>query len=250
MIIYKTILFDLDDTIFDHQYSRRCALSELNKHYNLTDISMQEFEKVHQHYLDLTYSKVLEKKISMSDSRRERMSLLFNYFGCKANNNDVLNADEIYRSEYNKNRRSVPGVNKLIDKLKKYSKIAVITNGLRVEQDEKIRICNVEKDIDYSNFLNCDEIIKTILDVNDFVKKLGGYELLLLVNVRNSYANEKMVINALKNNAAIVKPYVKKAAVVGVAFTQEIILTLVNMFSNLGIKPFDTFDDAKDWLIE
>ena len=104
--------------------------------------------------------------------------------------------------------------------------------------------------IDYSHFLDTDETIKAILEVNDFIKKLGEYELLMLVDVRNSYANEKIIVKALKNNALIVKPYVKKVAVVGVTTTQEVILTVVNMFSSLGIKPFDTVDDAKDWLID
>ena len=104
--------------------------------------------------------------------------------------------------------------------------------------------------INYSNFLTSDETIEAILEVNDFINKLGDYELLMLVDVRNSYANEKIVVDALKHNARIVKPYVKKAAVVGVTTTQEVILTVVNMFSSLGIKPFDAIEDAKDWLID
>jgi hypothetical protein len=88
------------------------------------------------------------------------------------------------------------------------------------------------------------------MKVNDYVKKLGGHELLLLVDVRNSQAKEKIVVDALKQNAIIIKPYVKKAAVVGVTFTQETILTVVNMFSNLDLKPFNTFDEAKDWLTD
>jgi hypothetical protein len=121
-----------------------------------------------------------------------------------------------------------------------------ITNRIRwIEHREKPILY-----IDYSNFLNTDETIKAILEVNDYVKTLGEYELLMLVDVRNSHVNEKIVVNALKNNALTVKPYVKKAAVVGVTTTQEVILTVVNMFSSLGIKPFDTIDDAKDWLID
>jgi len=103
--------------------------------------------------------------------------------------------------------------------------------------------------LDYSNFLTSDETIKTILEVNDYIKKLGDNEILLLVDVRNSNVNEKIVVDALKQNAIIAKQYVKKAAVVGVTSRQEIILTVVNMISNLGIKPFDTIDEAKDWLI-
>lgn len=121
-----------------------------------------------------------------------------------------------------------------------------ITNRIRwIEHKEKPILY-----INYSNFLTSDETIKTILEVNDFIKKLDRYDILLLVDVRNSYADEKIIVDALKHNATIVKPYVKKAAVVGVTTTQEVILTIVNMFSSLGIKPFDTIDDAKDWLID
>jgi hypothetical protein len=59
-----------------------------------------------------------------------------------------------------------------------------------------------------------------------------------------------MTVEALKKNASIVKPYAKKVAVVGVTKTQEVILTMVNMFSGLGIKPFKDIDEAKNWLIE
>jgi len=104
--------------------------------------------------------------------------------------------------------------------------------------------------IDYSNFLNTDETIKTILEVNDFIKRLGKYELLLLVDVRKSNADEKIIVEALKNSALIIKPYIKKAAVVGVTTMQQIILTVVNVFSGLGIKPIDTIDEAKDWIIK
>jgi hypothetical protein len=128
----------------------------------------------------------------------------------------------------------------------KDDKIKVITNRIKwIEYKEKPILY-----LDYSNFLTTDEIINTILEVNDFIKKLGGYELLLLVDVRNSQAKEKIVVDALKQNAKVIKPYVKKAAVVGVAFSQEIVLTAVNMFSNLNLKPFDTIEDAKDWLTD
>jgi len=121
----------------------------------------------------------------------------------------------------------------------------VITPRIRwIEHNDKSILL-----LDYSNFLNSDETITTISEVNNYIKKLELYDILLLVDVRNSQANEKIVVDALKQCGKVIKPYVKKAAVVGVTSKQEIILTVVNMFSNLGLKPFDTIDDAKDWLI-
>jgi len=103
--------------------------------------------------------------------------------------------------------------------------------------------------VDYSGLFD-DEVIKATQEVNDFITKIEKYELFILVDVRNSIANEKWTVDALKNNASTVGPYTKKAAVVGVTKTQDIILTVVNMFSGLGIKPFDTVELAKNWLVE
>jgi hypothetical protein len=69
------------------------------------------------------------------------------------------------------------------------------------------------------------------------------------VDVRNSYATEKWTVEALKKNATIAKLYTKKTAVVGVTKTQEVILTVVNMFSGLDVKPFNNIEEAKNWLI-
>jgi hypothetical protein len=104
--------------------------------------------------------------------------------------------------------------------------------------------------IDYSNILSTDELLTTIEKANDFIKNYQDNKILIIVDTRNSVAKEKIAVDALKNSAIIVKPHVKKAAVVGISKSQEVILTLVNMFSNLGLKPFDTMDNAKEWLTQ
>ena len=103
---------------------------------------------------------------------------------------------------------------------------------------------------DYSNFTNAEESVKTIQEVSDFITKIGYKEILMLIDVRNSFADEKKVVDTLKHGAKQTKPYLRKVAVVGVTSSQEFILKIINMFSDLGIKAFETFDDAKDWLIK
>ncbi len=121
-----------------------------------------------------------------------------------------------------------------------------ITHRIRWIEHNKIPILF----LDYSNFLDSDETVKTIQEVNEYTvqQKLQG--IYLLIDVRNSYADKKIIIEALKHNAKIIKPHTKKAAVVGVTSSQKFILTIVNLFSGLGLKSFETIDDAKDWLIE
>ena len=120
------------------------------------------------------------------------------------------------------------------------------TNRIRWIEYKKIPILFA----DYSNFENPDETIKTIQRVTSYIIKLGYKEILMLIDVRNSYADEKKVVDTLKNGSKETKPYLRKVAVVGVTSTQEFILKIINMFSGLGIKSFETFDDAKEWLIK
>ena len=103
--------------------------------------------------------------------------------------------------------------------------------------------------VDYSNISETDELLISIEQTKSFISNCEDFQILLLVDTRNSIAKEKIAVDALKNCAINIKPHIKKAAVVGVSKTQEVILTLVNMFSNLGLKPFDTMDSAEEWLI-
>jgi hypothetical protein len=103
--------------------------------------------------------------------------------------------------------------------------------------------------LDYSGKMD-DELKEAITEVNGFIRSIGKNDNLILVDVRNSSANEKLTVDALKENATIVKPYAKKVAVIGVTHAQEVILTFVNMFSGLGVKPFKNIEEAKEWLIE
>ena len=103
--------------------------------------------------------------------------------------------------------------------------------------------------IDYSGLYD-DELTEAIIKVNDFLKQIDERDLLILVDVRNSFAYEKFTVDALKKNAKVAKPFTKKTAVIGVTKSQEIILTVVNMFSGLGVKPFNDIEEAKDWLTE
>lgn len=122
----------------------------------------------------------------------------------------------------------------------------ITTDRIRWIEHNKIPILFA----DYSNFKNSDESVKTIQEVSNFITKIGYKEILMLIDVRNSFADEKKVIDTLKYGSKITKPYLRKVAVVGVTSSQEFILKIINMFSDLGIKAFETFDDAKDWLIK
>lgn len=72
---------------------------------------------------------------------------------------------------------------------------------------------------------------------------------LILNDVRESIGSMD-VMKHLQVSAERSSPYITRAAVVGVTGSKSILLQIVNRFSKHPIVPFDSFDQAKDWLVQ
>ena len=101
---------------------------------------------------------------------------------------------------------------------------------------------------DYRNLQGSE--IPDILDaILSLTLKSGEKGYLNLVDVRDSYAN-KETIDAFNKGAKAVKDITDKTAVLGITGVKKILLNVVNKFSNMGAKAFDTIEEAKEWLVE
>jgi HAD superfamily hydrolase (TIGR01662 family) len=147
---YRAVLFDLDDTIFDHQAHRREALVALGRFIpSLSEISLKDIESVHETQLQRTHLALLDGKLTVSQARTERMRGLLNDFGIEADDALADTCEEIYRAAYNRKWRAVPGARELLTSLRKLGIwIGVITNGLELRQAEKLRALRLENMID------------------------------------------------------------------------------------------------------
>ncbi len=74
-------------------------------------------------------------------------------------------------------------------------------------------------------------------------------DLLGIIDVSNSYIN-KETLNAFNESGEATKHLIAKTAVVGVTGLKKIFLNVVNKFTKLEAKPFDTIEEAKDWLVK
>ncbi|MBN2519240.1 MAG: hypothetical protein JXB17_01945 [Bacteroidales bacterium] len=93
-----------------------------------------------------------------------------------------------------------------------------------------------------------DKFLKELDEIRQFI--LGaGKDLLILVDVTGSFASQKMV-QRMREDGKIEKPFIKKEAVVGVTGLKEVLLKGINLFTNLGIKPFNSINEAKEWLVQ
>jgi HAD superfamily hydrolase (TIGR01662 family) len=142
----KTVLFDLDDTLFDYQYSRRCGLKALQREYSqLRNISLEALEMEHEILLQGNFQQLLDKTITLSDAILERIYLLCLKYGLELSGADLERAANLYNAEYERTRGTIPGAMELLHHLvDRKIKVGVVTNGLTVLQEEKMKVCQID----------------------------------------------------------------------------------------------------------
>jgi hypothetical protein len=74
-------------------------------------------------------------------------------------------------------------------------------------------------------------------------------KVLSLSNVTDCYFNTEL-LELIKKQGSISLPLTEKAAVVGVTGIKNVLLSAVNAIWPKSRKPFDTLEQAKDWLVE
>ncbi len=107
-----------------------------------------------------------------------------------------------------------------------------------------------EKDIliqDYSK-LPGDDIARLMSAIADQIIKSGKKDLLIIVDVTDGIGN-KAAIGAFGKYSKLLKPVFKKTAVLGIDGVKKIFLNAINKLSDVGATPFDSYEEAKEWLI-
>jgi putative hydrolase of the HAD superfamily len=146
----RLVLFDLDDTIFDHKHSRLCGLAALQTLLpKLQTVSLAELEREHEKLLSVDYHAVLDRKISMQEGTVQRIKRLCLGYLPNISQEQAQAAGELYNHVYMENRRAVPGATEFLEACKQFAKVDVVTNGLVAAQKEKLTICRLEQFVDF-----------------------------------------------------------------------------------------------------
>jgi pyrimidine 5'-nucleotidase len=143
----RAVLFDLDDTLFDHRRSARAALTELHRvHGRGTDLDA--FERHHTKFLEVMHLEVLAGRIALDEARRERFRRVFLAFGIALDDTDVDTVASAYRSGYMSARRALDGAVDLLLALRPLARIGIVTNNLLEEQQDKLEYCGLAPYVD------------------------------------------------------------------------------------------------------
>ena len=145
----KAVLFDLDDTLFDHRICARTALVELHRvHPAFAAHDFDEFERLHATFLEELHPRVIAGELGIDDARRERFRRLFRATGTVADEEVVSQAAAAYRSGYMKIRRPVTGAAGLLALVRTRTRIGIVSNNLLEEQRDKLRTCGLDRYVD------------------------------------------------------------------------------------------------------
>jgi putative hydrolase of the HAD superfamily len=145
----RAVLFDLDDTLFDHEQAARSALSRVHEsHTALAGWPFDDFAAAHGRVLETLHLDVLAGTRSIDSAREERFRRLFAEAGADDDPSRVEATAALYRAAYIDARRPVDGARALLEWLKPRVRIGIVTNNLLEEQRAKVRHCGFESLID------------------------------------------------------------------------------------------------------
>ena len=136
------ILFDLDDTLFDHTRASRIALAAIHAAH-ADDVSFDIFAQEHARVLEVYHRRFLRGELTLDQARTARMIELFAAFEIAINTPDALAIAALYRREHQGNRVLVEGARDLLEALQQQTQLGIVTNNATAEQIEKLRALNI-----------------------------------------------------------------------------------------------------------
>jgi putative hydrolase of the HAD superfamily len=145
----RVFLFDLDDTLFDHGYSTRVALRAIQRHVPaLAALPLDTLEARHALVLEELHLRVLAGNLDVDTARIARFRRLVDMHGGHARDEEIAAGARAYRAAYLEARRAVDGAVPLLEALRCHGRIAVVTNNVLTEQEEKMKICGLAERVD------------------------------------------------------------------------------------------------------
>lgn len=136
----KVVLFDMDDTLFDHRYALRHALTATwRTDRRLSGRRLGDLLAEYERLLEEIHPDVLAGRKTHAEARRERFRRLYDWAGSPLSDDEAESAARRYRSAYQSSRRAVPGAPELLRWLNGRTQVGIVSNNHTAEQQDKMR---------------------------------------------------------------------------------------------------------------
>jgi len=138
-LLPKAIFFDMDDTIFDHSLTCRRALGRLRvTEARLRRRPLDDVWHEYSRLLEEVQPDILAGRLNIQEARVERFRQLARLCGTEISSADAAELSRRYRVHYQELRRTVPGVRRLLERLRGRTVVGVVTNNEVEEQERKL----------------------------------------------------------------------------------------------------------------
>ncbi|KAF9873008.1 had-superfamily subfamily variant 1 [Colletotrichum karsti] len=145
------VLFDLDNTIFDHYHSLKTAISSIQKNFDgIAQYTTQDLISKYNASLQKAYDEYLSKEISYEEADLKKVRLFFGEIGLpEPDHEQIIEFRNIYKPAYRGSRRATPGSVEILVRLREQGyRLAIVTNGQVKDQLEKLDAIGVRHLVD------------------------------------------------------------------------------------------------------
>ena len=143
------VLFDLDDTLFDHSACTRAALADLRGRFDvLGRVPSALLDAEHRRLLEALHLRVLAGQLTVDDARNERFRQLLAFAGGTPDAASPIEVAAAYRAAYLAHWRPVDGALELLAALHGRVSTGVVTNNVASEQRQKLAACGFDPLLD------------------------------------------------------------------------------------------------------
>ncbi len=149
----SVVFFDMDDTIFDHSLTSRAALEVVRRREpRLATLSLDRLWRTYLDHLsaaDLTLGSVGHSPAFYARARAARFRALARDAGWNCSAAEARDLSTLYRKEYLRRRRAVPGAVSLVRRVARSRPVGIVTNNQVAEQEEKLAFLGLTRSVDY-----------------------------------------------------------------------------------------------------
>lgn len=160
---YKTILFDIDDTLFDFDIDQKIAFIEA---MNVIGYKCTEEMYFNYNLINLEMWEMLnEGKITLQELFIKRFELFFRKYGIKQNEKEF---NEILTKLFQKTGTPIKGTKKVLEHLKDEYELVITSNGPKEQQYHRLENAGFSKyfsKVFISEELGCNKPNKEYFDI-------------------------------------------------------------------------------------